>query len=326
MKFKKIFLTLLISLIIIPINAYAYSDKLIVGGNNIGIEVKTKGILVIGTYEINGEFINKDSNIRAGDYITKVNDNKINNIDDFTNEIKKDIDKTKVDIEYYRNGKSYTSFLKLVESNGEYKTGLYVKDTITGIGTLTFIDPNTKIFGALGHEISDKNTESILNINDGSIYYSYITGITKSTNGNPGEKEATYDDKNKYGVVNENTKSGIFGKYTSNIDDSKLYNVAKKDEIKLGNAKIRTVIDGEEISEYNIEIERINTNDKTKNIVFKINDERLLNKTGGIVQGMSGSPIIQDDKIVGAVTHVIVNDCSKGYGIFITNMLEEAEN
>lgn len=326
MKFKKIFLTLLISLIIIPINAYAYSDKLIVGGNNIGIEVKTKGILVIGTYEINGEFINKDSNIRAGDYITKVNDNKINNIDDFTNEIKKDIDKTKVDIEYYRNGKSYTSFLKLVESNGEYKTGLYVKDTITGIGTLTFIDPNTKIFGALGHEISDKNTESILNINDGSIYYSYITGITKSTNGNPGEKEATYDDKNKYGVVNENTKSGIFGKYTSNIGDSKLYNVAKKDEIKLGNAKIRTVIDGEEISEYNIEIERINTNDKTKNIVFKINDERLLNKTGGIVQGMSGSPIIQDDKIVGAVTHVIVNDCSKGYGIFITNMLEEAEN
>ena len=326
MKFKKFFLTLLISLIIIPINAYAYSDKLIVGGNNIGIEVKTKGILVIGTYEINGEFINKDSNIRAGDYITKVNDNKINNIDDFTNEIKKDIDKTKVDIEYYRNGKGYTSFLKLVESNGEYKTGLYVKDTITGIGTLTFIDPNTKIFGALGHEISDKNTESILNINDGSIYYSYITGITKSTNGNPGEKEATYDDKNKYGVVNENTKSGIFGKYTSNIDDSKLYNVAKKDEIKLGNAKIRTVIDGEEISEYNIEIERINTNDKTKNIVFKINDERLLNKTGGIVQGMSGSPIIQDDKIVGAVTHVIVNDCSKGYGIFITNMLEEAEN
>ena len=167
MKFKKIFLTLLISLIIIPINAYAYSAKLIVGGNNIGIEVKTKGILVIGTYEINGEFINKDSNIRAGDYITKVNDNKINNIDDFTNEIKKDIDKTKVDIEYYRNGKGYTSFLKLVESNGEYKTGLYVKDTITGIGTLTFIDPNTKIFGALGHEISDKNTESILNIKDG---------------------------------------------------------------------------------------------------------------------------------------------------------------
>ena len=243
--------------------------------------------------------MSKDSNIKAGDYITKVNNNKIENINDFTSEINKDDDKTKIDIEYNRNGKSYTGSLKLVESNGEYKTGLYVKDTINGVGTLTFIDPNTKIFGALGHEIADKNTESILNIDDGSIYYSYITGITKSENGNPGEKEATYDDKLKYGVVKENTKSGIFGNYTSDI---------------------------EEITEYNIEIEKINLNDKTKNIVFKITDENLLNKTGGIVQGMSGSPIIQDNKIIGAVTHVIVNDCTKGYGIFITNMLEEAEN
>ena len=161
MKFKKFFLTLLISLIIIPINAYAYSDKLIVGGNNIGIEVKTKGILVIGTYEINGEYVSKDSNIKAGDYITKVNNNKIESINDFTSEINKDDDKTKIDIEYNRNGKSYTGSLKLVESNGEYKTGLYVKDTINGVGTLTFIDPNTKIFGALGHEIADKNTESL---------------------------------------------------------------------------------------------------------------------------------------------------------------------
>lgn len=152
MKFKKFFLTLLISLIIIPINAYAYSDKLIVGGNNIGIEVKTKGILVIGTYEINGEYVSKDSNIKAGDYITKVNNNKIESINDFTSEINKDDDKTKIDIEYNRNGKSYTGSLKLVESNGEYKTGLYVKDTINGVGTLTFIDPNTKIFGALGHQ------------------------------------------------------------------------------------------------------------------------------------------------------------------------------
>ena len=265
-------------------------------------------------------------NIKAGDYITKVNNNKIESINDFTSEINKDDDKTKIDIEYNRNGKSYTGSLKLVESNGEYKTGLYVKDTINGVGTLTFIDPNTKIFGALGHEIADKNTESTLNINDGSIYYSYITGITKSENGNPGEKEATYDDKLKYGVVKENTKSGIFGNYTSDIDNSKLYDVAKKGDVKLGNAKIRTVLNGEEITEYNIEIEKINLNDKTKNIVFKITDENLLNKTGGIVQGMSGSPIIQDNKIIGAVTHVIVNDCTKGYGIFITNMLEEAEN
>lgn len=326
MKAKKIFLMLLLSLIIIPINVYAYSDKLIVGGDNIGILVKTKGVLVVGMYEINGEYINKDSKIEAGDYITKINNNKIESINDFTSEINKDDDKAKIDIEYNRNGKSYQGSLNLVESNGEYKTGLYVKDSINGIGTLTFIDPKTKKFGALGHEITDKNTESILNVENGTIYYSYITGITKSSNGNPGEKEATYDENIKYGVVEENTKSGIFGYYTKEINEDNIYDVASKDDIKVGNAKIRTVLDGEKIEEYNIEIEKINLNDKTKNIVFKITDEKLLSKTGGIIQGMSGSPIIQDNKIIGAVTHVIVNDCTKGYGIFITNMLEEAEN
>lgn len=326
MKAKKIFLMLLLSLIIIPINVYAYSDKLIVGGDNIGILVKTKGVLVVGMYEINGEYINKDSKIEAGDYITKINNNKIESINDFTSEINKDDDKAKIDIEYNRNGKSYQGSLNLVESNGEYKTGLYVKDSINGIGTLTFIDPKTKKFGALGHEITDKNTESILNVENGTIYYSYITGITKSSNGNPGEKKATYDENIKYGVVEENTKSGIFGYYTKEINEDNIYDVASKDDIKVGNAKIRTVLDGEKIEEYNIEIEKINLNDKTKNIVFKITDEKLLSKTGGIIQGMSGSPIIQDNKIIGAVTHVIVNDCTKGYGIFITNMLEEAEN
>ena len=326
MKFKKFFLTLLISLIIIPINAYAYSDKLIVGGNNIGIEVKTKGILVIGTYEINGEYINKDSNVKAGDYITKVNNNKIESINDFTSEINKEDDKTKIDIEYNRNGKSYTGSLKLVESNGEYKTGLYVKDTINGVGTLTFIDPNTKIFGALGHEIADKNTESTLNINEGSIYYSYITGITKSENGNPGEKNARSNSTNIYGPVDENTTSGIFGDYTTNIPNSKKYKVVPSDKIELGNAKILTTINGNNVEAFDINILKINKNSKTKNILFEVTDKTLLEKTGGIVQGMSGSPIIQGDNIIGAVNYVLVDKTDKGYGIFITNMLEEAEN
>ncbi|MBP3635916.1 MAG: SpoIVB peptidase [Bacilli bacterium] len=326
MKFKKIFLMLLISLLSIPINVLAYSDKLILGGNNIGIEVKTKGILVIGLYEIDGKLIAESSGVQKGDYITKVNNNSINSISDYTNEINKDDDKTQIDIEYIRKGKSYQGSLKIVNQNGEYKTGLYVKDTINGIGTLTFIDPKTKKFGALGHEIADKNTNETLNIDEGSIYYSYITGITKSINGVPGEKEANYDANNKYGIINENTIKGIFGDYTSNINSDNLYEVAKNDEIKLGKANIFTVIEGEDVQSYEIEIEKINTKDTTKNIVFKITDEKLLNLSGGIVQGMSGSPIVQDDKIIGAVTHVIVNDCTRGYGIFITNMLEEAEN
>ncbi len=326
MKFKKNFLMLLLTLLIIPINVFAYSDKLILGGQNIGIEVKTKGILVIGLYEINGQLVAKESGIQKGDYITKVNNNSINSISDFTNQINKDDDKTEIDIEYIRKGKSYQGSLNIVNDNGEYKTGLYVKDTITGIGTLTYIDPNTKSFGALGHEVADKNTNEILKVNDGSIYYSYITGITKSINGTPGEKDANYNSEIKYGIINENTTKGIFGEYIGNINSDNLYEVADNDEIKIGKANIFTVIDGENVESFEIEIEKINLNDKTKNIVFKITDEKLLSKTGGIVQGMSGSPIVQNDKIIGAVTHVIVNDCTKGYGIFITNMLEEAEN
>ena len=326
MKFKKIFLMLLITLTSIPINANAYSNKVILGGKNIGIEVKTKGILVVGLYEIDNKLIAQSSDIQVGDYIIKVNDNLINNISDFTKEINNDDDKKEINIDYLRKGKNYKTNLLLTYKDGEYKTGLYVKDSISGIGTLTFIDPNTKKFGALGHEIVSKETNELLNISDGSIYYSYITGITKSNNGNPGEKEASYDINNKYGIINENTKAGIFGDYTASINNDNLYEVAKPEEIKEGKANIFTVIDGENLESFEIQIEKLNFKDDVKNIVFKITDEKLLNNAGGIVQGMSGSPIVQNDKIIGAVTHVIVNDCTKGYGIFITNMLNEAEN
>ena len=326
MKIKKIFLMLLISLIIIPINAQAYSNKVILGGNNIGIEVKTKGILVVGLYEIDNKLIAQSSDIQVGDYIIRVNDNLINSISDFTNEINNDDDKKEIKIDYLRKGKMYKTTLKLVNRDGEYKTGLYVKDSISGIGTLTFIDPSTKKFGALGHEIVSKETNELLNISNGSIYYSYITGITKSNNGNPGEKEANYDPNNKYGIINENTKSGIFGDYTAVINNDNLYEVANPNEVKEGKANIFTVINGENLESFEIQIEKLNFKDDVKNIVFKITDEKLLDSAGGIVQGMSGSPIVQNDKIIGAVTHVIVNDCTKGYGIFITNMLNEAEN
>ena len=326
MKIKKIFLTLLFSLIIMPINVYAYSNKLILGGNNIGIEVKTNGILVVGLYEIDNNLIAQSSGIKKGDYIVKVNNNKINNISDFTKEILNDDDKKSIDVNYLRKGKNYTTTLQIVNIDGDYKTGLYVKDTINGIGTLTFIDPETKQFGALGHEIVAKDTDEILDIDDGSIYYSYITGINKSNNGSPGEKEATYDKDNTYGIINKNTKAGIFGDYTSNINNDNLYEVASSSEITEGKAKIYTVIDGENLESFDIQIEKLNLKDDTKNIVFKITDEKLLNSTGGIVQGMSGSPIVQNNKIVGAVTHVLVNDCKRGYGIFITNMLKEVEN
>ena len=236
--------------------------------------------------------------------------------------------KENISITYIRGTKENTTNLKLSKTEDNvYKTGLYVKDSITGVGTLTFIDPNTKLFGALGHEIIEKNTGQRLEIKDGKIYGSSVTGITRSDIGKPGEKNAKYDSSKVFGTVSENTSSGIFGKYTTDIPDKKLFAVAKEENVKTGKASILTVIDGNTIESFDINILRINNNgNSTKNILFEITDEKLLKDTGGIVQGMSGSPIIQNDYIIGAVTHVVVDDPKKGYGILITKMLEEGEN
>lgn len=330
MFFKKIknniLLTLIFTLLIIPNYALAYSDYIVAGGENIGIELNSKGVIIVGTYEVNGINPAKEANLRAGDKIIKINNKNVINIEEMLKVIENSNNKSNIKITYLRGNKTNDTSLKLSKSNDNiYKTGLYVKDSISGVGTLTFIDPNTKLFGALGHEIIEKNTGQKLEIKDGKIYSSTVTGITRSDIGKPGEKAARYDSSDIFGNVKENTTSGIFGNYTSTIPDKKLYKVAKEDEVKTGNATIFTVIDGNTIESFAINILRINKN-TTKNILFEITDSRLLRNTGGIVQGMSGSPIIQDNFIVGAVTHVVVDDPTKGYGIFITTMLEEAEN
>ena len=330
MFFKKIknniLLTLIFTLLIIPNYTLAYSDYIVAGGENIGIELNSKGVIIVGTYEVNGINPAKEANLRAGDKIIKINNKDVINIEEMLKVIENSNNKSNIKITYLRGNKTNDTSLKLSKSSDNiYKTGLYVKDSISGVGTLTFIDPNTKLFGALGHEIIEKNTGQKLEIKDGKIYSSTVTGITRSDIGKPGEKAARYDSSDIFGNVKENTTSGIFGNYTSTIPDKKLYKVAKEDEVKTGNATIFTVIDGNTIESFAINILRINKN-TTKNILFEITDSRLLRNTGGIVQGMSGSPIIQDNFIVGAVTHVVVDDPTKGYGIFITTMLEEAEN
>ena len=311
MFFKKIKLIFIsIMLLTMPINALAYSDYIYASGKSIGINIKLKGIMVVGLYEVNGVSPGVIAKINLGDRIIKVNNNEVNSIKEMTDAISKS------------NNKEYKTNLELINDNGIYKTGLYVKDTISGVGTLTYIDPGTMMYGALGHEIIDKNTKTIVDIDDGKIFKSSVTGITKSTNGNPGSKNALYYNDVVYGNINKNTHSGIFGNFSANTDNLKLYKVSNP---VLGDAKILTVIDSDTIKEYSINITKINEFKETKNILFDITDTELLNKTGGIVQGMSGSPIIQGDNIVGSVTHVVVDNPEKGYGIYITNMLTEAE-
>lgn len=321
---KKLLITFLVSLLVPFSVVFGYTDKVYVGGENVGIDVKTNGVLVVGLYKVNDKLLQESSRVQAGDYIIEVNNNKIVSIEDFVNEINNDEDKSDIDVKIKRKNKIFNTKLQLEYIDNEYKTGLYVKDEISGIGTLSFIDPTNNNFFCLGHQISDGSND-IVDISSGSIYYSYITDINRSSDGNVGEKEAITNENDRYGSIKKNTDKGIFGTYERDYSNKKLYEVASKEEVKLGEAKLLTVTKNDEIKEYSINIESIDLKDSVKNILFSVTDKELIDNTGGIVQGMSGSPIIQNNKIIGVVTHVIISDTKRGYAIFTVNMLEEAE-
>ena len=324
MFLKKNVYNFLFLLLFIPLRLYAYSDYIIASGENIGIKLMSDGIIIVGTYDVGGNNPATEAGLKVGDIIEKVDNTEVNSIDEMIAKIN-DSRSNDVSITYKRNNEIKDTTLNLDKTSGNVKTGIYVKDSITGIGTLTYIDPKTKIFGALGHEIVENSTKKILDINSGTIFPSTVTGIVKSGDGIPGEKNATFDLSKTDGNVYENTNKGIFGEYISDIDDSKLYKVVGYKDVNLGKAKIKTVLSGNEVGEYDINIVSVTNSDKIKNIVFEITDEELLNKNNGIIQGMSRSPIIQGKNIVGAVTHVVIDNPLKGYGILITNMLKESE-
>lgn len=322
MKYIKV---LLLSVLLIPVKVFAYSEYIIPGGETLGIEINSKGVMVIGFYEINGKLNKGIPSIKVGDYITKVNDKNVETVEELTKAIEENVEQKYVDITINRSGKIKTMKLDLIKDNDMYKTGLYVKSSITGIGTLSYIDPETKIYGALGHEIIESSSSNIVEIKNGEIFRNYITGIDKSKIGYAGSKNAKFYYEEKYGTILKNTNVGIYGIYESTLPNKELVKVANPDEVKIGNAKIATVLKGEKIEYFDIEITKIDEYSKTKNITFVIKDNNLLEKTGGIVQGMSGSPIIQDNKIIGTVTHVIIDNPISGYAIFITTMLKEGE-
>ena len=320
---NKLLLLLLLTIVSIPISINAYSNNIVLGGDNIGIEIRSKGVLVVGFYNIGKNSPCKTAGLQKGDVITGVDDTVINSITDLSEVI--DDSKNELKITYIRNNKKYETTIKLVKEEDIYKTGLYIKDKIIGIGTLTFIDPESKIFASLGHEIVESNTGLKFEMKDGSIFKSEVTGVEKSSRNNPGEKNATYHVEEKYGTITKNKNNGIYGKYEKSIEGKDTIEVANKNEVKIGKAYFRTVLKNNVVEEFEINILKVNDNDPTKNILFEVTDKNLISKTNGIVQGMSGSPIIQNNKIIGAVTHVLTDNPRRGYGIFITNMLEEAD-
>lgn len=310
-------------------------EYLIPGGMPIGIYMETNGVMVLGTDAIEGadgdQYEPADHIVRQGDYITGINDEVITNKKELIAAVKK-LEDEDVVLHLRRKEEPVDVRLKAVESKDEeYHLGIWVRDNAQGLGTVTFLNGNSQ-FGALGHGIHDVDTNELLEIAKGSLYETSISSIQKGEDGTPGGMEGVivYNRYNILGEITENTEAGIFGT-VERIDelfaDQKPLKAAGKSEIVRGSAKIRCCVDGT-VGEYDVNILRVDLSERevNKGIVLEVTDPDLLEKTGGIIQGMSGSPIIQNDKIIGAVTHVFVQDAKKGYGIFIENMLEHVES
>ena len=323
---KKVLFTFFV-IFLFPLGVFAYSKYIIPGGESIGIKINTEGLVVVGFYKVEDEYIAKN-NFKIGDKIINVNGKNVNTIDELTDAVSKsEISSLNVKVTVKRNDREVDTYLKLIVKDGTYKTGLYVKDSLIGLGTLSYIDPVSKIYGALGHEITMNETGNKVDVRDGNILYSKVIGIDKSRNGRVGSKNANIIFDRKIGTIQKNTNKGIYGIYTDNLPNKDTYQVADFSNIKKGDAYILTVTKDNKIEKYSINIldKYSSKKDTQKAFSFEITDKNLLNKTGGIVQGMSGSPIIQDDKIIGAVTNVLVDNVTLGYGISIITMLAEGE-
>ncbi|NLM21480.1 MAG: SpoIVB peptidase [Peptococcaceae bacterium] len=310
---------------------------LIPGGQSIGVTLQTKGVLVVGYSPIIDEqgkevYPAKDSGVQIGDIILKINGNQA--LSDF--QVAQEIDKNckknqKVILEIKHKGKITQKTIQPVycAETARYRIGLYIRDEAAGVGTLTFIDPQTGIFGALGHVVSDSDTNEQIELSKGKIVESSIYAIEKGKRGDPGEKIGTFVTESSFsGKIEQNNTCGIFGKYKGKISNPYFKTpipVGWETEVSIGPAKFYTVIQDNTIEEFDLTIEKIlpYRNDN-KNMIVKITDSKLLEKSGGIIQGMSGSPIIQNGKIVGAITHVFVNDSTRGYAVFIGKMLEQS--
>lgn len=311
------------------------ADSILVSGSSVGIYMETSGVLVIDTGEIlssDGQIQDPAKNLlKPGDYIVALNQQKISCKQDLIDDLK-DLDGSAVTVSIRReNSLVPVSLTPVQDSSGKYKLGIWVRDDTQGIGTLTFVTEDGK-FGALGHGISDVDTGNLLSIKGGKLYCAQILGVQKGAKGTPGELSGLirYRNDNVIGTINSNSENGIYGNFTGNFgSDSqqsitlRKMKIGYKQELQVGPASILCNV-GDGVKEYDAKITRIDMNheDSNKSFVIQVTDPELIDTTGGIVQGMSGSPVLQNGKVVGAITHVFVQDAASGYGIFIENMLD----
>lgn len=305
-------------------------------GQVAGLKLYTQGVLVVGLSEItseNNENVKPYENcgIQEGDTIIELNNIKVIDTENLI-DIVSSSNGEELNIKYLRNGEEYNSNIKPVKTAKKgYKLGLWVRDSAAGIGTMTYYDPETKTFAALGHGIADIDTGNLIDISGGEFLTTKILSVIKGLKGNPGKIQGSIDNQKVIGKIYKNTNLGIYGKIENfdsiNINNLNEIEVADRSEIELGKASILCCLDGNTAKEYDIEIEKIfiQNGDDNKSMLIKITDEELLEKTGGIVQGMSGSPVLQNGKFIGAVTNVLVNDPKSGYAVFADLMLKEGQ-
>ena len=304
--------------------------KIIPVGSIAGLKLYTNGVLVVGMSEIEGEKPYEHTGIEEGDTILKINNDMVNSTDDLIQKVNMSKG-NEIKVQYIHDNQSKECSIKPVAVKNEYKIGLWVRDSAAGVGTVTFYEPATQKFGALGHGITDIDTGELIDIASGEFVSANILNIKKGENGNPGKIQGTIEEQDTIGNIDKNTPFGIYGKMKNisnlNIDKSKEMEVALRDEIKLGKATILCSLDNRKVEEYEIEIKKIykENNYNNKSMEIKITDEKLIEKTGGIIQGMSGSPIIQNGKFIGAVTHVLVNSSTEGYAIFGDLMIKQSK-
>ena len=303
-------------------------------GKAIGMKMYTEGVLVVGMSEIEGEKPYQNSGIEEGDRIIEINNTKISNTDDLVKCVNSS-QGNEIQIKYISDNEELVTKIEPTKtSDDEYKLGLWVRDAAAGVGTLTFYEPSTGSFASLGHGINDVDTSELIEIANGELVTANILDIVKGTDGSPGEIRGSIDSGITIGSIYKNTEYGVYGNITNlsglNVDTSDEIEVADRSEITTGKAEILCELENGKTQSYEIEIKKIfkDNNQDNKSMLIEITDEELIEKTGGIIQGMSGAPIIQNNKFIGAVTHVLVNDSKVGYGVFadlIIKQLREVE-
>lgn len=306
-------------------------EKVFVSGKSFGIKLYTDGVIIVGAKDIHidGEVVNpaKKAGLQVGDVIISINGSRVYSSDDVEN-ILNDNNGKKYLIRIKRDGAYKTFELEPVYVPNEscYKAGMWVRDSTAGIGTITFYYPKTNMVAALGHPITDVDTGEIMPILNGEAVKTTVTAVAKSTGSETGSLSCDFSNV-RIGELTKNTNYGVYGKYDDTVDLSEavVYEIAAVQDIQRGFCQLICTVEGEKPAVYSAEITRISYNDKDKNMIIRVTDEELLKKTGGIVQGMSGTPIIQNGKLIGAVTHVMVNSPNRGYAIFAQTMLDECK-